>query len=514
MADKDFQLKFFEEKETVILKARKPDSCILAIFGATGDLSRRKLFPSLYHLALDKALPEGVAIIGVGSEEMSDDAFRERLRSATEPHCRGGVLDNSVWAQLASRMHYVGGDVKDASTFAKLRTRIAETDRQYGSHGNHLFFLAIPPSIIELILRQLSTTGLLYPIDSVAAAHWRRVVIEKPFGRDLSSAQRLNRLISELVKESQVFRVDHYLGKETVQNILVFRFGNSIFEPIWNRKYIDHVQITAAEEIGIEGRGAFYEETGVIRDIVENHLMQVLALSAMEPPISLKSNDIHDEKAKVFRALRPIIGEVEAKENIVLGQYKGYREEPNVAPNSRIPTYAALRVMIDNWRWEGVPFYFRAGKKLSNRLTEISVTFRQIPFCLFGGENVCAIFDPAMLNIRIQPDEGIALRFLCKVPGDDLAVNSVLMDFSYANIFKGKLVHGAYERLFLDAMRGDQTLFSRADGVELEWAYVEPIIDVWEAGKLDPYLYEPGSDGPKEADKLFIRPGRFWKEIG
>ncbi len=511
MLEKKIPIAFSEEREVLVHKAGKPDPCVFVILGAAGDLSRRKLFPSLYHLTLDGKLPDNLAIIGASVEEQTEDAFRAILRESIRDFSKEQSLDEEVWGQLASRIHYVSGDFKEPKTFQDLRTRITDLDKEYGACGNRLFFFAIPPSIIEVVLRQLKEADLLYSRESEGNASWARVIIEKPFGYDLDSARRLNRLAAEHLEEKNIFRVDHYLGKETVQNIVVFRFGNSIFEPIWNRKYIDHIQITAAEEIGIEGRGPFYDETGVIRDIVQNHLLQILALCAMEPPVSLKAEDIRNEKTKVFRSLRPIVGETAIRENVVLGQYKGYRNEPKVAPDSRMPTYAALKVMIDNWRWQGVPFYFRAGKRLSKRLTEISVHFREIPFCLFGGEDVCNILDNNVLTIRIQPSEGITLSMLCKVPGDDLSVNNVLMDFSYAKVFDKKTAHEAYERLFLDATRGDQTLFSRADGVELEWLFVTPILEAWESSTEEPFFYEPGSDGPIEARGVLVDSGHAWK---
>ncbi len=513
MLEKRIPIEFSEEREVLVREAKEPAPCVFVIFGATGDLSRRKLFPSLYHLTLDGKLPDNLAIIGASVEEQTEDRFRANLRESTANVSEGQSLDERVWERLASRIHYVSGDFKRPETFRVLRKRITELDKKYGARGNRLFFFAIPPSIIEVVLRQLKDADLLYPRGSQGNASWARVIIEKPFGYDLDSARRLNRLAAKHLEEQDIFRVDHYLGKETVQNIVVFRFGNSIFEPIWNRKYIDHIQITAAEEIGIEGRGPFYDETGVIRDIVQNHLLQILALCAMEPPVSLKADDIRNEKTKVFRSLRPIVGETAIRESVVLGQYRGYRKEPKVAPNSRTPTYAALRVMIDNWRWQGVPFYFRAGKRLSKRLTEISVHFREIPFCLFGGEDVCNILDNNVLTIRIQPSEGITLSMLCKVPGDDLSVNSVLMDFNYARVFDKKPVHDAYERLFLDAMRGDQTLFSRADGVELEWSFVTPILQTWESSTEEPFPYEPGSDGPVEASGILVSSKHAWKAL-
>jgi glucose-6-phosphate 1-dehydrogenase len=336
-------------------------------------------------------------------------------------------------------------------------------------------------------------------------------VVEKPFGHDLASARELDALISREIDESQVFRIDHYLGKETVQNILVFRFGNSIFEPLWNRKYIDHVQVTAAEDMGIEGRGRFYDETGVLRDIVQNHLLQVLALFAMEPPAALGADEVRDQKAIVLGALRPI-NPARVASRVVLGQYQGYRQEPQVAPDSRTPTFAALELFIDNWRWQGVPFYLRAGKRLAKRVTEIVVQFQSIPLCLFSREEACN-FEPNVLCLRIQPDEGIQLRFACKPPGDRLVSRNVTMDFSYAGGF-GAPVHEAYERLLLDAMRGDATLFWRRDEVERAWQFMTPILAAVESGAPELVRpYEPGSSGPPEADDLLAREGRAWRPL-
>ncbi len=335
-------------------------------------------------------------------------------------------------------------------------------------------------------------------------------MVEKPFGHDLASARELDELISEKLDENQVFRIDHYLGKETVQNILVFRFGNTIFEPVWNRKYVDHVQVTAAEEIGIEGRGSFYDATGVLRDVVQNHLLQVLALCAMEPPISLAQDEVRDAKSLVFRSLRPFKpGDI--GNSLVLGQYRGYRDEPKVARDSITPTYAALKVYIDNWRWQGVPFFVRAGKRLTKRVTEIAVHFKSIPLCLFTPEEACR-FEPNVLTLRIQPDEGITLRFACKPPGDELISRNVLMDFSYARGFDAP-VHEAYERLLVDVIRGDETLFWRRDEIEEAWAFMTPILDaVASGGRELVYPYEPGSAGPHEADEL-IADGRVWREL-
>jgi glucose-6-phosphate 1-dehydrogenase len=335
-------------------------------------------------------------------------------------------------------------------------------------------------------------------------------MIEKPFGHDLASAQALNRMAASFLDESQIYRIDHYLGKETVQNIHVFRFGNAIFDPIWNRKYIDHVQITAAEELGMEGRGKFYDETGALRDVVQNHLLEVLALVAMEPPVSVRADDQRDARIAVFRSLRPIIGEDVARE-VVRAQYVGFREEPNVPTASRTPTYAALKVMIDNWRWQGVPFYLRAGKRLARRATEVAIHFQRVPLCLFGRDEVCQRLDANVLTLRIQPDEGIDLRFVAKSPGEDLTIESVGMDFTYARSFTKK-PQEAYERLFLDGMRGDQSLFARRDGVERAWEFITPILEAWEERDQTPLpTYPQGSAGPREADELLLRDGRRWR---
>jgi glucose-6-phosphate 1-dehydrogenase len=358
-----------------------------------------------------------------------------------------------------------------------------------------------------VILHGLTGSGLIAKQEDANARPWSRVVIEKPFGRDLGTSRELNRLALDSLDETQLFRIDHYLGKETVQNLLVFRFGNAIFEPLWNRKYVDHVQVTAAEDMGIEGRGKFYDETGVVRDIVQNHLLQVLALCAMEPPVSFESEEIRDEKAQVFRSLKKLAGG-EVEERVVLGQYRGYRDEPHVARDSTTPTYAALKVFIDNWRWQGVPFYLRAGKRLAKRVTEVAIHFQSVPLLLF--EHKGDPLEPNVLILRIQPDEGIGLRFMCKVPGDDLALSKVSMDFGYAQSFQ-KPVQEAYEHLLLDCMRGDQTLFWRRDEVSRAWEFVGPVL---EGGARCPVeMYDPGSGGPSRADALLARDGRKWRPL-
>jgi glucose-6-phosphate 1-dehydrogenase len=472
---------------------RPPDPCTLVIFGATGDLTHRKLVPALCNLARQGDLPDRFGVLATSTSVGPRDAFAASLREAVS---RTQPIDPAAWVRFAARIDTVPGDVNASATYAAIAERLPS--------GNRLFYLAVPPSTVPPILRHLKGAGLFH---APGGSEWTRVVLEKPIGRDLASARELNRLVGEVLDESQVFRIDHYLGKETVQNILVFRFGNAIFERVWNREHVDHVEITMAEDIGVERRGKTYEATGVLRDVVQSHLLQVLALVAMEPPVSFKADDVRDEKLKVYRALRPA-----SADEVVWGQYAGYRKEPGVAADSRTPTYVALKAAVDNWRWQGVPFYIRAGKGLRRRRTEVAIHFRGIPFCLFGREDVCQRIEPNVLTLRIQPDEGIALRFACKVPGEDLAVGTVTMDFSYAGSFQ-RPPADAYERLLLDAMRGDQTLFARRDGDEQAWAFVAPILEAWESSGAEPAVYERGSAGPREADDLLRRDLRRWRGL-
>jgi glucose-6-phosphate 1-dehydrogenase len=499
---------------------RTSDPCAVVIFGASGDLTRRKLMPALYNLAWAHALSGGFAVVGVARREKTDESFRAEMRQAVEAFSRRKPLDLAVWSDFEQGVNYVRGATNAPETYEALRTHLDRVDAQRGTRKNRLFYLAVPPSEFGPIVEGLRASRLVAPVreeDSVGS--WTRVVFEKPFGHDLASAKALNQSVASAFDESQVYRIDHYLGKETVQNLLVFRFANSLFEPVWEREHVDHVQITVAEDLGVEGRGKFYEQTGVTRDIVENHLMQLLCLTAMEPPISLSADAVRDEKVKVLRSLRPI-ERSQVASHVVRGQYargvlrgedvRGYRDEPDVSPESRVETYVAMRVLVDNWRWSGVPFYVRAGKRLARRVTEIAVVFREVPHTLFSARDGGTT--PNVLSLRIQPDEGIALRFLSKEPGQQTILRDVAMDFRYGNTF-GSNTPEAYERLLLDAMRGEATLFTRRDEVEEQWAYIDRVLRVWaEPDTPAPAPYAAGTWGPELADELLARDGRRWRK--
>jgi len=474
-----------------------PEPCAAVIFGASGDLAHRKLVPALYNLAVGAHLPAAFAIVGVSKSEYSHDEFAKDMREAVGKFSRTRPVDPEIWGDFAAGMRYVAGSFDDPDTFARLRAQLEEVDRARATRGNRLYYFATPPSVFPTVLGRLKEAGL---IRSPLESGFTRVVIEKPFGRDLASARALNRLVLQTCDERQVFRIDHYLGKETVQNLLVFRFGNAIFEPIWNRRYVDHVQITAGEELGIEGRGRYYEEAGVLRDMIQNHVLQLVSLCAMEPPTAFDSPD--QVAAKV------VLGQY-APGSIVGADVPGYQQEKDVAPGSRTPTFVALRLNLRSWRWDGVPFYLRSGKRMPKRATEIAVQFRRIPHQLFGE----GATQPNVLIIRVQPQEGIALRFSAKVPGERYRPRTVSMDFRYGTTF-AVATPEAYERLLLDAMRGDQTLFTRGDEVEAAWKIAGGILKQIESPSFPrPHLYEAGTWGPRAADELLARDGRTWRRL-
>ncbi|MCC6406233.1 MAG: glucose-6-phosphate dehydrogenase [Planctomycetes bacterium] len=490
--------------------------CALVIFGAAGDLTKRKLLPALYNLAREKLLPDDFAVIGVARADRDSESFREQIAGEIAGFVPG-KFDPALWKSLESRLYYVAGEFGDVRTFDKLKAQLAEIEQRHKTRGNLLFYLATAPDFFAPIAAALREHGLADESDG----HWRRLVVEKPFGRDLASAKALNASLLSVLTEKQIYRIDHYLGKETVQNILVFRFANGIFEPIWNRRYVDHVQITVSETLGVEKRGGYYDRAGCLRDMVPNHIFQLISLVGMEPPISFDADAVRDEQSKVLRAIRAPSPE-DVLSSAVRGQYGAggvggrtltdYRAEPGVPPTSTTETFVAMKLGIDSWRWNGVPFYLRVGKALAARTTEITIRFRKPPLVLFRDTAVDDIF-PNDLVIHVQPKEGISLRFGAKIPGAQLKLGGVNMDFDYADHFGATPATG-YERLLYDAMQGDQTLFQRADMVEASWAVVAPILDVWQA--LPPRgfpNYPAGSWGPKEAEQLLERDGRSWRTI-
>ncbi|MFL5669041.1 MAG: glucose-6-phosphate dehydrogenase, partial [Chloroflexota bacterium] len=493
-----------------------PDPSMLVLFGATGDLAHRKVIPALYHLWRTNLLPHEFVLLAIGRRPYDHDAFRAELRKALEQFSRVLPLDEDAWRSFSERILYERLDFDDAKAFDGLAKRLEDLDREHGTRGNHLYYLATQPSQFSDIVAQLGRVGLDHELHD---GGWRRVVIEKPFGHDLDSARRLNREVSKVFRESQVYRIDHYLGKETVRNLLVFRFGNGIFEPLWNRRYVDHVQITVAESIGIENRGSFYEQTGASRDVLQNHLLQLVCLVAMEPPATFEANALRDEKVKVLRAISAEPSSPHG--DVVRGQYgpgwvaatkvPGYRDEEEVDPGSETETFVAAKLTIDDWRWSGVPFYVRTGKRLPKRATEIAIQYRDVPHRLFKEEGVEP--DPNLLAIRIQPDEGIMLRFGAKVPGLGLDIRSVTMDFTYGSAFNVDSPD-AYETLILDALQGDASLFTRADEVEEAWGIVDPIVGAWADGPAPTFPnYDAGTWGPDAADQLLARDGRRWRRI-
>lgn len=488
------------------------DAFTLVIFGASGDLTRRKLIPALWSLYAGRTLPEPFTVMAVARTGMTDEQFRTRMREAVTEFARLQPPSEAVWNRFAVSLTYVSGDPADPGLYPRLAAAMERAERARGGPANRLFYCSTPPSLYDDIIANLGGAGL-----SRESGGWARIIVEKPFGRDAASARALNRQLAGVFAERQVYRIDHYLGKETVQNILVFRFANGLFEPVWNHNHVGSVQITVAESIGVESRGAYYEEAGALRDMMQNHLLQLLCLIAMEPPVTFEAAAVRDEKNKVLRAIRPIdAGRVE--EAALRAQYTagfvdgkpvaGYRQEKGVAPDSRTETYAALRVLVDNWRWAGVPFYLRTGKRLPRRVSEIAIRFRRTPHMIFRRSP--AGVEANELVIRIQPDEGIALRVAAKTPGPDLKLGQVKLDFRYGDVFGGEPPE-AYERLLLDALAGDATLYARGDWVEHAWSILDPVLAAWEAGPEAPLSYEAGTWGPSEADRFVARDGAAWR---
>jgi glucose-6-phosphate 1-dehydrogenase len=500
---------------------RMPEPCTMVICGATGDLTERKLGPALYNLLLGGFLPPEFTVVGFARREWTNDAFRQHLRRGVDRYSRNRPIKESIWDSFGQGIVYHQGNFDDPEAWQALRGVLDRIDRDRGTAGNRLFYLAVPPTLYPEIVRQLGDAGLAASGDARPDSKkgWSRVIVEKPFGFDLVSARRLNHEIRGVFDEGQVYRIDHYLGKETVQNLAVFRFGNGLFEPIWNRRYIDSVQITVAETVGVEGRGEFYDQTGALRDIVQNHALQLLAMFAMEPPVEFRAQDLRDEKLKVLRAVH-VMSPDDVAANVVRGQYvsgwvegnkvPSYRDEPEIAPDSETETYVALKLEIDSWRWAGVPFYLRTGKAMPTRVTEVAVQFKSPPLALFERAGAPTI-DPNILAIRIQPDEGILLRFGAKVPGQGMQIRSVNMDFRYGFSFAVDSPD-AYETLLLDAMVGDASLFTRDDEVERAWSILDPILKSWQSGDGGAvHFYGAGSWGPPAADELLAHEGRSWR---
>jgi glucose-6-phosphate 1-dehydrogenase len=497
---------------------RTPEPCTMVIFGATGDLTSRKLLPALYNLALDRTLPTAFSVLGFARRSWSDETFRQTGLDAVKEHSRRRPVDPAVWDDFAEGLAFLSAPFEDAAGYHALRERLEDIEKSRGAGRNRIFYLATPPGAYATIIRNLGEAGLVY---GAGGDPFSRIIIEKPFGTDLETARALNATVGKVFPEDQVFRIDHYLGKETVQNILVLRFANGIFEPLWNQKYVDHVQITAAETLGVEGRGRYFNEAGSLRDMVQNHMMQLLCLMAMEPPVSLSAEAVRDEKVKVLEAI-PLPGPEEIPRLTVRGQYAagsmsgsrvvGFTEEPGVPADSRTSSFVALRLAIENWRWAGVPFYLRTGKRLPRRVTEIAIHFKSVPHMLFTGPGSEGI-RPNVLALRIQPDEGISLKFSSKVPGSSVRIRPVKMDFRYGTSF-GEAPPEAYERLLLDCLLGDGTLFTRRDEVESAWSLTTRILDGWASDTTTPVpLYEAGTWGPPEAHRFIEAGGRAWRRL-
>ncbi|HTS28858.1 MAG TPA: glucose-6-phosphate dehydrogenase [Bryobacteraceae bacterium] len=491
---------------------RRVPECVVVIFGANGDLTKRKLVPALYRLAYDRRLSAGFAVVGISRTAMSDDEFREKMLDSVKRFSEDTKFDSDVWDAFAGGLFYIAGDIGDKDLYERLAKRLAEIETSRRTGGNVMFYLSTQPSQYASISSGLGSAGL------GKGDGWRRLVVEKPFGHNLESARELSDRLHEVFAESDVYRIDHYLGKETVQNILAFRFGNGIFEPLWNRRYVNHVQITAAESIGVEGRGAYYQEAGALADMIQNHLLQVMATIAMEPSASFRATSVRDERSKLLRSIRSMTPD-EIRQNTVPGQYgpariggqevPGFRQEPGVDPGSQTDTYAAATFFVDNWRWAGVPFYVRTGKRLPKRVTEIAIQFNQAPLRIF--ENGDGASAPNLLIVRIQPEEGISLKFLSKTPGSGMKLRPVSMDFNYGSSF-GERSPSAYETLLLDAIIGDATLYTRQDMVEASWTVVEPIQEVWRNTKYNFSNYAAGTWGPAASDDMLAQRGHVWRK--
>ena len=496
---------------------RKTPPCAVVIFGANGDLTKRKLMPALYRLAYEGRLAPGFTVIGLSRTPMPDDEFRSRMKESVAKFLEDSPFDEELWKSFAQGLFYVAGDVDDSAVYNELAKRLKEVEESRHIGGNVLFYLSTQPSQYATIAEGIGAAGMA---KSELADSWRRIVIEKPFGHDLVSAGELNGRLQKVFSESDIYRIDHYLGKETVQNILAFRFGNGIFEPLWNRRYIEHVQITAAESIGVEGRGAYYQESGALRDMVQNHLLQVMATVAMEPSATFSADAVRDERAKLLRSIH-IMKPEEVAANAVAGQYGpgsvggkptiGFREEKGVAPDSQTNTFAAVTFMVENWRWANVPFYIRTGKHLPKRVSEIAIQFRSAPLAVFRNDfSDSTQAAPNLLILRIQPEEGISLKFVSKRPGAGMTLRPVAMDFNYGSSF-GERSPSAYETLLLDAIVGDATLYTRQDMVEASWRAVQPIIDYWSTQRFAFPNYDPGTWGPAAADEMIARRGHEWR---
>lgn len=492
---------------------RKPEPCVMVIFGASGDLTYRKLIPALYDLVAGQMLPPEFAVLGFARKPKTSETFRQEMRQAVAEFARYKPVSSEVWQDFSHRLHYLQGDYDNPADYERLREELIALTVRHGTPPNWLFYLATPPEVYRPIVEHIGTV-----LQPQRQDGWTRIIIEKPFGHDLESARTLNQHLHRWFREDQIYRIDHYLGKETVQNILVFRFANGIFEPIWDRRYVDHVQITVAETIGIGNRGSYYERAGVIRDIMQNHMLQLVSLVAMEPPAEFTPDAVRNEKVKVLKALRV---DDSHGDGTVRGQYgpgvingqfvPGYTQEPDVAPDSTTETYLAMRLKIDNWRWAGVPFYVRSGKRLPRRVTEIAIQFKMPPLLLFS-ERTANEIQPNLLVLNIQPDEGISLRFSAKVPGSGENIQPVVMDFRYETLQTP--TPDAYERLLLDAMLGDSTLFTRHDEVEASWSVIMPVIERWRAGQGSFIeMYRAGTWGPKEADDFIAADGRAWRTL-